>query len=115
MLVKKQRRQHKFMFAWTFCSDYEASLLRLLEKVTNGTAVEISYTGSFLSGLNHINGSIIFSRYIPPSEARDHRWRAYYPRLPIIAFYRLFPRVARHAGALCEEAAAVDIERYHYR
>jgi hypothetical protein len=25
--------------------DYEASLLRFLEKVTNGTVIEISYTG----------------------------------------------------------------------
>ena len=25
--------------------DFEASLLRLLEKITNGTVIEISYTG----------------------------------------------------------------------
>lgn len=28
-----------------FWADFEVSLLRLLEKVTNGTVIEISYTG----------------------------------------------------------------------
>ena len=31
-----------------FCLDYEVSLLRLLEKVTNGTVIEISVTGMSL-------------------------------------------------------------------
>lgn len=28
-----------------WCVDFEASFLRLIEKVTNGTIIEISYTG----------------------------------------------------------------------
>lgn len=30
----------------TICADYEVSLLRLLERVTNGTVIEISVTGT---------------------------------------------------------------------
>jgi RNA 3'-terminal phosphate cyclase-like protein len=33
----------------TLCIDYEISLLRLLERVTNGTVIEISVTGTLLS------------------------------------------------------------------
>ena len=35
---------HVYLF---FLSDFEISMLRLLEKVTNGTVIEISYTGEF--------------------------------------------------------------------
>ena len=34
-------------------TDYEVSLLRLLEKITNGTVIEISYTGPWSHSLLH--------------------------------------------------------------
>ena len=33
--------------SYSFWADYEVSLLRLLERVTNGTVIEISVTGAF--------------------------------------------------------------------
>jgi RNA 3'-terminal phosphate cyclase-like protein len=38
--------------------DYEASLLRLLEKVTNGTVVEINETGALRVTVAHACGAV---------------------------------------------------------
>ena len=37
------------------CSDYEVSLLRLVEKITNGSKLEIDFTGTLKSSFSKID------------------------------------------------------------
>ena len=41
----KDRRSCKFYHSKSLYLDYEVNVLRLLEKITNGTVIEIGYTG----------------------------------------------------------------------
>jgi hypothetical protein len=62
-------------------TDYEASFLRLLEKMTNGSTVEISYTGK--GDIQPVGGYgetltdlIILARYFGGIQTRNHSGRA---------------------------------------
>ena len=46
-------------------TDFEVSLLRLLEKVTNGTIIEISVTGTSLNPLASVQ--VLRFNQVPPS------------------------------------------------
>jgi hypothetical protein len=65
-------------------SDYEISLLQLLEKATNGTVIEISVTGMvhvdrrYIRLMNRI-------RYCRPVQTRNYLGRTGDPRMPTLA------------------------------
>lgn len=71
-------------------SDYEISLLQLLEKATNDTVIEISVTGmvqvdpSYICFMNRL-------RYCHPVQTRNHLWRTGDPRMPTLARSGLLP------------------------
>lgn len=83
-------------------SDYEISLLQLLEKATNGTIVEISVTGMVHVDPRYICLNCI--RYCRPVQTRNYIWRAGDPRVPTLARGGLLPRASSHARTLFEEA-----------
>jgi hypothetical protein len=86
--------------------NYEVSLLRLIEKVTNGTVIEISLTGTW-------SLSLVFSvaeedRYRNLRQAWDHRRRAGHARMPYVSVHSIFLGANYHAGSIFEAAAFSD-------
>lgn len=94
--------------------DFEASLLRLLEKITNGTVIEISYTGQLPV---HANDQPLtpLSRHVRASQTRDYRWRPCHARLPPVTLRRILPRAHYHARTVREEAIRPDHNGCHDR
>jgi hypothetical protein len=89
-------------------ADYEVSLLRLIEKVTNGTVIEISLTGT--RPLSSIFTVAEKHRYCNTCQARNHCWRAGNARMPYFSVYRIFLGANRHARSIFKEAAFSDTE-----
>jgi hypothetical protein len=86
--------------------NYEVSLLRLIEKVTNGTVIEISLTGTW-------SLSLVFSvaeedRYRNLRQAWDHRRRAGHARMPYVSVHSIFLGANYHAGSIFKAAAFSD-------
>ncbi len=80
--------------------DYEISLLRLLEKVTNGSTIEISVTGVCLCRVTRLTRSRNVT-FVPP---RLVAWRfllAYLPPRPVA---KLLSGRAHPVGALLQES-----------
>ena len=91
-------------------SDYEISLLQLLEKATNGTVIEISVTG-----MVHVDSRCICLmnriRYCRPVQTRNYLWRTGDPRMPTLARSGILHRTPDHACTLFEEAVSIDFAR----
>ena len=98
--------------------DYEISLLRLLEKVSNGTVIEISVTGGLPWSHFMSKDCLIYfcwSRYCYPSQTWNYFWRYLATRLPHFASYWILPWTCHYAGPICEETNEYHAQRYHHR
>lgn len=93
-------------------ADYEISLLRLIEKVTNGTVIEISLTGAHpLPLLSSVTQKA--NRYCNRRQAWNYCRRAGHTRLPYLQVYRIFLRADRHARSLFKKPSFSDTEGNH--
>lgn len=92
--------------------DYEVSLLRLLEKVTNGTVIEISLTGMlyFFS----VDAYLTKFRYRCPRQTWNHLRRTTRPRMPSFTINRVFSGANNYACSIFEKATCVDPKRYYH-
>lgn len=93
-------------------ADYEISLLRLIEKVTNGTVIEISLTGTRpLSSIFSVAEKEY--RYCNPCEARNHCRRAGHARMPYVSVNRIFFGANHHARSIFKKGADSDSEGHY--
>ena len=80
-----QTRVYEVSAFWWDCSDtinsspdFEVSLLRLIDKVTNGTVIEISYTGTYLCFLRlYYNGQHLERHIVTASNSESDRSQVY--------------------------------------
>jgi hypothetical protein len=92
--------------------DYEVSLLRLIEKVTNGTIIEISLTGvPYLCFVQYVTNK---ARYCNPRQAWNYLWGAGLPRMPSFTIHRIFSGTYYYACSVFEKAACLNSQRHHY-
>lgn len=97
--------------------DYEVSLLRLLERVTNGTVIEISVTGVFTRTVNPVLPLRCFfeQRYRNPTPTWDHSRRSSHPRVPFISFNRLLLGARHYDRPVLQKAFGPYTQRRHHR
>ena len=90
--------------------DYEISFLRLVEKITNGTTIEISVTGGCrrTKQLNDAHNRNIF----PITSGSATRWELP-THMPSRQTDRLLPRGVDTSGAILQEAVRYDALRYY--
>ena len=90
--------------------DYEISFLRLVEKITNGTTIEISVTGGCrrTKQLNDAHTRNIF----PLTSGSASRWELP-THMPPRQTDRLLPRGVDTSGTILQEAVRYDALRYH--
>lgn len=81
--------------------DYEVNLLRLVEKVTNGSTIEISVTGTFHTS-NVVK--LIQPRYIIPLPPRSASRGILHPHMSCRQINRLLPRSSRSSRAVLQES-----------
>lgn len=96
-----------FLLKFLLAEDYEVSLLRLLDRVTNGTVIEISATGAYIcaSKRRPIPNSKIAYRYCRTVETWGDLRRPSNSRVPVVEVNRLLPGTRYNACTVCEETS----------
>lgn len=93
-------------------ADYEVSLLRLIEKVTNGTVIEISLTGTRPLSSN-FSVTEKKDRYCNPCQTWNHCWRCGHARMSYISVNRIFLGASHHARSIFKKAVGSDSEGHY--
>ena len=90
--------------------DFEVSLLRLIDKATNGTVIEISYTGAYMCSVRLCYDVWHLKRHIVTTSTRDsHRWISH-PWMPTIAICGIFLRANHYDRTILEKTSESDTE-----
>ena len=96
-------------------TDYEVSLLRLFERLTNGTVIEISLTGALKPTRYLVLWlTAFYLRHRDSTQTWDHCWGSTHPRVPTVTLNRLFPGTCHYGSPVFEKASRPHAERRHH-
>lgn len=89
--------------------DHEINLLRLVERITNGSTIEISVTGMSIQAV--VGCSSLCQRYILPIPSRRPSGRYLFAHMSCRQIYRILPGGTHTAWAVLQETTRGDVER----